>query len=901
MPYVGHRSMTRSTWLALIMAGAALSLLASAGATSADWTAPRFAQRDVSAAEPSLAQADGPAPAGLPPAPTYLPGTIITRDARANAAALAPRKERQREQPNREGARPAAVGTPGAAGELPAVLAAAGAPAVRTDHPVWRKLVPLLPEPGDFAVIPGSALRPHLVRKGEFPFCEDIKCYRSGAVLAAWNGGAFDAQRGQFRLHGGGHADYGGNEVYAFDFATLSWARETDPQPLTGRMLKDTDGDGVTDACPAPAAGPPATHTYQGFVHVPKIERYWLFGTVEYCSGAMGGQSAWEYDAERRTWTAMPELDPYAKFPRALIDPASGNVLVHVARKSGWHEIDPQSRTVVRSFKQDPFGSYIDGPAVFDSRQRVIYTIIGGRSTDRLVAYQLPGDTGAGDFGTRLVARWPKQGMKAWGIAQHASGLLVLWDGNDRILTVDPQSGQSWELQVGGAAYTSGRKDGRPARVYSKWAYIPEVDAFFGITSADLGIVLYRLGGAASPDSSRLPPSAAEAKETPEKEADVPVLPTGAAGAAAPSETSTDPALPAAPPTDNGWIVPLEIEAAASWEKVCNEAVLCDPIEDGEVLYRGRVVAAGPPQRGRGWRNASQKFNHPEAKEPTADPEIGGLRFAFPSRSGSGAAGSFSTNFSPDLSFQVGPAEAGAPAQEVFIQFQVRYSCTFIWTDCDPASANYRKERRCFLSKRGGGRCTASKIALISTGDRDGSTADACTRIQVAINHGKDHSLHGFHRCPRANGFGQRLPSTGGRHQSNSQPNGLYYCPRILAEGGLRRWNRSPDSCFMLVDDRWITIQVRLRFGPWQSDRKKGEAQLSHVSIWAGVEGQHGGRQRLVIDNDFYAVDPKGADLLGKIWLMPHLYNKTNTEDHPPFSVWYRNLVVSETLVPNPV
>src|SRR5690606_37859249 len=107
-----------------------------------------------------------------------------------------------------------------------------------------------------------------------------------------------------------------------------------------------------------------------------------------------------------------------------------------------------------------------------------------------------------------------------------------------------------------------------------------------------------------------------------------------------------------------------------------------------------------------------------------------------------------------------------------------------------------------------------------------------------------------------------------GRHQSNAQPNGLYFCPRILSEGGNRRWNNSPDSCFLLVDDRWITIQVRLRFGPWQSKRTKGEERLSHVSIWAGVEGEHGGRQRLVIANDFYAVDPVRDGLLGKIWLM---------------------------------
>ncbi|WP_193369775.1 hypothetical protein [Pelagibius marinus] len=865
------------------------------------------------------AQDGAPLAGGLPPAPTYTPGTAITPESEAKGAVAKRAKSkawRGEIERNEAGHGRQAVQDAGpvAAMESRESLLLDKISPVQTDLPVWQNLVPLLPGPGDFAVIPGSELRPRLVRKDEFSFCDELKCHRSGAVLSAWNGAAFDGTKGELRLHGGGHADYGGNEVYAFDFSSLTWMRETDPQPLTGPMLSDSDGDGVADACPAPAEGPPATHTYQGFVYVPKIDRYWLFGTVEYCASGTGGQSAWEYDAHRRSWTPMPELDRYAKFSRAVIDPATGNVIVHVGRKNGWHEIDPRSRTLVRSFRRDPFGSYIDGTAVFDHVRRVIYAVVEARTRDRLVAYQLPDPSSGAQsekISGRVVAEWEKQGKKAWGMAQHASGLLVLWDGNTRIVTVNPQTGQAWEMQTGGDAYRAHRGGGKPGRVYSKWAYIPELDTFFGITNADMGMVLYRLGGNATPDPGQLTSSAAHlrkgaaapATDRRPKEPAARALPAPGAAAmpAASGTVNAKPTPVSEPHKDDGWAVPLEIEASASWESVCSTAVLCDPLGSGEVLYRGRVVEAGPPQRRGGWRRVSQRSKLPDAEVPSADPVTGGLRFTFPSRSGSGAAGNFATNFSPDYSFQIGPADAGAPAQEVFIQFQVRYSCTFIWTDCDPSSAGYRKQRRCFLSKRGEGRCTASKIALISTGDQEGFTADACTRIQIALNHGTDHSLHGFHRCPRAQGFGQRLGRVGGRRQGDSQPNGLYYCPRIRNDGSQKTWNNSPDTCFRLIDDRWITIQVRLRFGPWQSNREKGATKLSHVSIWAGIEGQDAGRQRLVIDNDFYAVDPKGRDLIGKIWLMPHLYNKTPKEDHPPFFVWYRNLVVAETLVPNPV
>lgn len=864
-------------------------------------------------------------PRGLPPAPTYIPGTEITpavgggqakkgaakttertqRSARAAArpetsisnapAPPAPTPEASAGEASVPGAPPAqAVEIRAAASEAPTVRPAtpAAVPSreVRTDDPVWQKVLPYLPDPGEFAVIPGSALAPVLVKDGEFDFCSEIKCYRSAAVIGAWNGGAFDERRGEFRVHGGGHADYGGNEVYVFDFATLSWTRETEPQPLTGPFLRDSDGDGKNDACPAPASGPPATHTYSGFVYVPKIDRYWLFGTVEYCSNGMGGSSAWEYDAHSKTWTALPQFDAFGRFARAVVDPRSGNVIVHIGRKHGWHEIDPERLAVVRSFKRDPFGTFIDGPAVFDDREGTLYTLVEGRSTDRLVAYTWPAPGESKGFDGRLVKEWPKGGKKAWGIAQDSAGELMLWDGNARVITVDPQSGDAKELEPGGQRYASMGDATKPGKVYSKWTYVEALDTFFGITNPNLGVVLYR-------------PARAERAAT--ATAGVDVARVDVAGDDASDDKPLPKRLASRPPLPSGGQadgVPLTIEEVADWRAVCATAILCDPMGEGEVIYRGEVVASGPPEREVAWRSIGQKFNHPEAELPTADPEVGGLRFTFPSNSGSGVAGNFKTNFSPDYSLQVGPADAGAPVDEVFIQFQVRYSCSFIWTDCEPSSPNYRKERRCFLDKGGKGGCTASKIALISTGDRDGERADACTRIQTAINHGSDHSLHAFHRCPRAQGFGVRLPRVGGRYQGNSQPNGLFYCPRILGDYSESGWNNTADTCFRLVDDRWITIQIHLRFGPWQAGAKKGAPSLSHVSIWGGIEDVAEGRQQLVIDRDFKASRPsEPRDFVGKIWLMPHLYNKTPQEDHPPFFVWYRNLIVSETLIPNPI
>ena len=44
-------------------------------------------------------------------------------------------------------------------------------------------------------------------------------------ITGAWSGGAYDTKRDRLIIWGGGHGDYGGNEMYAFDVNALSWSR----------------------------------------------------------------------------------------------------------------------------------------------------------------------------------------------------------------------------------------------------------------------------------------------------------------------------------------------------------------------------------------------------------------------------------------------------------------------------------------------------------------------------------------------------------------------------------------------------------------------------------------------------------------------------------------------------
>jgi hypothetical protein len=79
---------------------------------------------------------------------------------------------------------------------------------------------------------------------------------RQGGVIAAWGGGALALGYGKYGallLWGGGHQDYYGNEVYAFDLESLQWSRLSNPYPHPVFTGVDSYPDGrYPDGTPLP-------------------------------------------------------------------------------------------------------------------------------------------------------------------------------------------------------------------------------------------------------------------------------------------------------------------------------------------------------------------------------------------------------------------------------------------------------------------------------------------------------------------------------------------------------------------------------------------------------------------------------------------------------------------------
>ena len=101
------------------------------------------------------------------------------------------------------------------------------------------------------------------------------------AIIGAWSGFAWDANRGDLIIYGGGHANYAGNEVYRWRGATRVWERASLPSEISKDPL------GNWRAIDGPDNAPVSAHTYDNNVFLPVLDRFITFGGAAYQNGSV--------------------------------------------------------------------------------------------------------------------------------------------------------------------------------------------------------------------------------------------------------------------------------------------------------------------------------------------------------------------------------------------------------------------------------------------------------------------------------------------------------------------------------------------------------------------------------------------------------------------------------------
>jgi hypothetical protein len=331
---------------------------------------------------------------------------------------------------------------------------------------------------------PDSKMRPVCASETGFPTIRAVG--GCAMVMEGWSGGAYDAGRKRMWIWGGGHADYYGNELYAFDVETLKWSRVTDPSPVAQDKLS---------ADPMPDGSPVSRHTYDGLAFLGPMDRLFAFG------GSMGGNGygtpvTWLFDPVAGKWTdRKPSGD--ANRPQtnccnfsAEFDPATRKVFM---RDPNWlcvYDYDSNSWSHAREWYHD----WGPGKAVIDSKRHLYFTIGSGE----FLAYDIGADKDA-------TSEWKTSGgdsiiggYGAGAAYDSKSDKIVAWQGGGAFV-LDMQT-KNWTRKSSTGAPAGQLTNG----TFGRFRYIPDDNVFMLVNGVDSDVFFYKLtAGAGSTALSR--------------------------------------------------------------------------------------------------------------------------------------------------------------------------------------------------------------------------------------------------------------------------------------------------------------------------------------------------------------------------------------------------------------
>jgi hypothetical protein len=310
------------------------------------------------------------------------------------------------------------------------------------------------------------------------------------AVIAAWCGGALDTQRNRLVLFGGGHSDYYGNEVYAFDIGTLAWSRLTDPT-INPTLNQDINWDGT----------PNSRHTYNGLAYIAHADRFFALGGSVAGNGFGACQNTWTFDFVSKSWTnRMPGgTRPVTAYgDNCSYDPATKKVWWCENNSAGLFSYDYDTNTWTQH-NSDSFYYYT---SAIDTARGVLVIVGNGN----VYAYDLKNanynrQTWATTGGGALISQ-SNIGLDY----DPVSDRIVGWAGGSPYL-LDPAT----------KAWTAGSATGAPSAgtngIYGRWRYVPSVNAFVVVTDINDNVYFYKAsaGGGSTP----APPSPTPPPPTP--------------------------------------------------------------------------------------------------------------------------------------------------------------------------------------------------------------------------------------------------------------------------------------------------------------------------------------------------------------------------------------------------
>jgi hypothetical protein len=203
-------------------------------------------------------------------------------------------------------------------------------------------------------------------------------------IILAWSSFAWDSNRGDLIIYGGGHANYSGNDVYRWRSTNLQWERAALPSEITAAdpVIGNTTVDGVYNA-------PISSHTYDNNIFLPIVDRFMTWGGAAYDNGQP--YSTWlESDPTQSRLTGPYLFDPNRADGNKVGGITGSNVKrvdpTSIAGGQMWQNRDINKNIATQALP----GTHVNGCTGYASEggHDIVYTASAGRYSTSLNLYR---------------------------------------------------------------------------------------------------------------------------------------------------------------------------------------------------------------------------------------------------------------------------------------------------------------------------------------------------------------------------------------------------------------------------------------------------------------------------------------------------------------------------------
>ena len=343
--------------------------------------------------------------------------------------------------------------------------------------------------PGNLAAIPGSQLdflracpsSTDIDQEHAYLAAPNYKWnFYCAGVINAENGAAYDTKRNRMIVWGGGHADYAGNEVYAFNLGgpNPGWEHLNLPSPLPtncdmkGRNFCEEIGS-IEYLIKSPTEPdrlvPVSRHTLDTLQFLPNMGdqgSLWAYsGSV--WQGGFVTSAVWTFDTADKNWTehvrwdgSLPDPDPdLTARPDNILqgldvfsvyDPTNGNIYAHGNRRLQQFNPVTQQWTLMTDDNNVSFTS-VHSTAAYDYEHKKLVVIGGSSDYPITPSYYDIRSTGTSQIATYhdLVTTGENeiQYADAPGIAYEPDAdVFVAWSGGKSVYVLDMETDTpNWE------------------------------------------------------------------------------------------------------------------------------------------------------------------------------------------------------------------------------------------------------------------------------------------------------------------------------------------------------------------------------------------------------------------------------------------------------------------------